>query len=145
MSLKKPILIEETVKELISLYVAEPDVVASVKKKTREKDLVFSEGSYKNFKANIEVEQLAMDSAKAVESQIVRIDMALSPEPMVVNINLNPDIIVPSKATGINVAEKMIKSVHENLNHYLEKPKLFKFFDDAKSIIKDVFKSKQLI
>ena len=36
-SLGQPIIIENTIKDIVSVYVAEPDVIASVKKKTKEK------------------------------------------------------------------------------------------------------------
>ena len=50
-----------------------------------------------------------------------------------------------SKITGVNLPEKVINSIHENYKAHLEKPMLMKFFEDAKSVVKDVLKTKQLL
>lgn len=139
------ILIESLVKDMVSVYVAEPEVIASVKKKTKEPDVIFSPGDYKNTKIGFDVEQLALDAAKSVDAQIARVDISLNGEPKIVNIELNPDLIEPSRVTGINLPEKIIESIHENYERNKEKPLLMKFFDDAKSVVKDVLNTKQLI
>jgi len=144
-SLDHPIMIEDVVKDMVSVYVAEPDVIASVKKKTKEKDVVFAKGNLKNQKINLETQQLALDAARAVEAGVARVDISLNGSPKVINVVLNPALIAPSKATGINIPEKIIKSVHENYKAYKQKPTLVKFFEDAKSVVKDVLKTKQLI
>jgi hypothetical protein len=144
-SLDKSILIEDVVKELVSVYVASPDVIASVKKKTKDKDLVFGHGEYKEVKTGIEIEHLALEAASAVEAQTARIDISLDSEPKVVNIELTPNLTIPSSATGINIPRKIINSVYENFESHLKKPLLVRFFEDARSVMKDVLKSKQLI
>ncbi len=144
-SLKQPMLIEDTVKEMVSVYVAEPDIIACVKKKTKEHDIVFAKGDYKNHKPDVETEQLALEAAKAIEAQVARVDIALDGGPKVVNINLNPDIIRPSEVTGVNIAKKIVEAVERNYTAYRERPMLMRFFDDAKSVVKDVLKTKQLL
>ena len=144
-SLKHHILIENYIKDMISVYVAEPDVIASVKKKTKEKDIVFAQGELKNHKINLEIEQLAQDAARAVDAQIARVDIALDPKPMILNIDLNPDLVEPSQATKVNIQEKIIESIYNNYESHMQKPMIMKFFEDAKSVVKDVLKSKQLI
>jgi glutathione synthase/RimK-type ligase-like ATP-grasp enzyme len=143
-SLRQPILIEELVKDMISCYVADPDVIAGVKKKTREKDVVFSKGELKNHKAGIETKHLAIEAAKAIDTQIARIDVSLNGGPKVVNINLNPNLIEPSKATGVNLPKEIIHHVYENYMRHKEKPMLMRFFEDAKSVVKDVLKNKTM-
>ncbi len=143
--LQQPILIENMVKDMVSVYVAEPEVIASVKKKTKEPDIIFSPGEYKNNKIGLEVEQLALEAAKAVDAQVARIDISLNSEPKIVNINLNPDLVRPSKVTETDIPERIIDSVHKNYGIHKERPLLMKFFDDAKSVVKDVLKTKQLL
>lgn len=143
--LHHPILIESLVKDMVSVYVAGPDVIASVKKKTKEPDVIFSPGDYKSTKIGFDVEQLALDAAKSVDAQIARVDISLNGEPRIVNVDLNPDLITPSNVTGINIPEKIIESIHNKYNEHREKPLLMKFFDDAKSVVKDVLKTKQLL
>lgn len=144
-SLKKPVMLEEPVRDMISVYVAEPDVIAATKKKTKEKDVVFGEGESKKQKINSEIEHIALEASRSVDAQIARIDMSMNPEFKVVNIELNPGLITPSKVTGVNLPEKIINSIYENYKAHLEKPLLMKFFEDAKSVVKDVLKTKQLL
>jgi glutathione synthase/RimK-type ligase-like ATP-grasp enzyme len=144
-SLKQPMLIEDTVKDMVSVYVAEPEVIACVKKKTKEADVVFAKGDYKNHKPDVETEQLALEAAKAIEAQVARVDIALDGGPKVVNINLSPDIIKASEVTGVNIAKKVAEAVSSNYQAYRERPMLMRFFEDARSVVKDVLKTKQLL
>jgi glutathione synthase/RimK-type ligase-like ATP-grasp enzyme len=144
-SLKQSILIEEFVKDVVSCYVAEPDVIASVKKKTKEKDVVFSRGDYKNHKPDVETKHLALEASKAIDTQLARVDVSINGDPKVVNISLSPDLMTPSKATGISLPREIIRQIYENYRRHKEKPMLMKFFEDAKSVVKDVFKDKHLM
>ncbi len=144
-SLKQTILIEEFVKDVVSCYVAEPDVIASVKKKTKEKDVIFSKGDYKNHKPDVETKHLALEAAKAIDTQIARVDISVNGGPKVVNISLSPDLMVPSQATGVNLPKEIIHQIYENYKRHKERPMLMKFFEDAKSVVKDVLKDKQLL
>ena len=144
-SLKKPVLLEETVKDMISVYVAQPEAMVAVKKKTKERDVVFGDGQLKKQKINSEIEHIALEAANSIDAQIVRIDLSINPEPKVVNVELNPALTTPSKVTGVNLPERVINSIYENYKAHLEKPMLMKFFEDAKSVVKDVLKTKQLL
>jgi glutathione synthase/RimK-type ligase-like ATP-grasp enzyme len=144
-SLKKPVMLEELVKDMISVYVTDPEAVVAVRKKTKEKDVIFGEGGMKKHKINYEIEHLALDAARSIDAQVARIDISLDPDPKVVNVELNPSLMAPSKVTGVNLPEKIINSIYENYKSHLEKPMLMKFFEDAKSVVKDVLKTKQLL
>lgn len=144
-SLKESILIEDVVKDVVSCYVAEPDVIASVKKKTKEKDVIFSKGDFKNHKPDVETKHLAIEAAKAIDTQIARVDISINGEPKVVSMHLAPNLITHSKATGINLPKEIINHVYENYKRHKEKPMLMKFFEDAKSVVKDVLKDRQLL
>ncbi|MBU0898668.1 MAG: hypothetical protein KKB03_04165 [Nanoarchaeota archaeon] len=143
--LGQPVSIEEPIKNMISVYVAEPDVIAAVKKKTKEKDIIFSKGILKKHNPNIEEKHLAIEAARAVDAHIARVDISTNGEPKVVDINLNFDMIKPSEVTGINIPERIVNSVYENYKNHKDNPMLFKFFDDAKSVMKDALKAKQLL
>jgi glutathione synthase/RimK-type ligase-like ATP-grasp enzyme len=139
-SLKQPVLIEDLIKDMVSVYVAKPEVVASVKKVTKEQDVIFAKGSLKSQKLDIEVKHLALDAAGAIDTQITRVDISVNREPKVVNIELNPGLMEPSKVTGVNIPERVMESLHRNYKAHQEKPFLMKFFEDAKSVMKDVFR-----
>jgi len=144
-SLNQPILIEDMVKEIVSVYVAEPEVLAAVKKKTKEADAVFASGELRNQKLDGETEQLALDAAKAIEAQVARIDIALGKVPKVANVELNPNLIAPSKVTGVDLPKKIISAVKANYRAHRERPMLMKFFEDAQSVVKNVLKTKALL
>jgi len=143
--LNQPTLIEDVVKDMISVYVAEPEILGAVKKKTKETDVVFSNGDIKQTKISLDVEQLALDAAAAVDAQVARIDISLNGTPKVVNISLNPELIKASKETGVNMPKRIMEIIHDNYTKHNEKPVLIRFFEDAKSVVKDVLKTKQLL
>lgn len=144
-SLNQPVLIEELVKEMVSLYVAEPEVVASVQKKTKEKDVIFAPGEYRKKKPSLEVKDLALEAARAIDAKVVRVDISLNKEPKVVNVELNPDLIAPGKAAGVNIPENVINYILQSYKVHKEKPMLMRFFEDAKSVVKDVLKGKHML
>ncbi|RLJ09878.1 MAG: hypothetical protein DRP15_02035, partial [Candidatus Aenigmatarchaeota archaeon] len=51
------VLIEDCIKNLVSVYFAEPNIITCVKKKTKESDIIFSKGELKTCKIDIETEQ----------------------------------------------------------------------------------------
>ncbi len=144
-SINQPILIEDMTNDVTSVYVSELDAIASVKKKTSDRDVVFGKGELRKTKISSDIEVLALDTIKSLDSRMGRVDISLKPTPRVVNVELNPDLIAPSKATGINIPEKIISSIVENYEKHLEKPLLMKFFQDAKTVARDVLKSKSLL
>ncbi|MCD6591264.1 MAG: hypothetical protein J7K72_04820 [Candidatus Aenigmarchaeota archaeon] len=144
-SLKQQILIEQPVKDVVSVYVAGRDVLASIKKKTNEVDVIFEKGHYKSHKIDVETKHLAFETAHAIGAEIVRIDISQNGGPKVVNIDLNPDLVLPSKITGIDMPKNIINYIYDNYRRYKEKPLLIKFFEDAKSVVKEVFKEKHML
>lgn len=144
-SLDHPILLEETVKDMVSVFVAEPEVLAAVKKVTKEKDIVFGAGEIKKHKTDLETEDLALEVARAMNASVMRVDISLNGSPKVVNIELNPELIEASTVSDVNIPRMMMKTIHNNYNNHVEKPVLVKLFEDAKSVMRDVFKEKQLL
>lgn len=143
--LKQYIVIEEVTREIVSAYVAYPEVVAAVKKKSKATDALFGPGELRNHRISLDAEQLALDAASSMEAHLARVDISLNGGPRVINVDLNPSLIEPSKATGINIPKKIIELLRQNYTSYSEKPMILKFFEDAKSVMRDVLKSKQLI
>jgi hypothetical protein len=119
--------------------------VAGVRKKTKESDVLFAPGELKKHRISIEEEQLAVDTVRSMDAHTARVDIAINGEPRVANVELRPDLIRPSKASGVNIPRKIIESVHENYSRYTERPMLLRFFEDAKSVVRDVLHSKQLL
>ena len=144
-SLKESIIIEDVVKNMISCYVAEPDILVCVKKKTKDKDVVFSPGEYRSHKISVETKHLAIEAARAIDAQVVRVDISINGEPRVVNVDLSPDLMAPSKVTGVNLPKEVIEHIHDNYRRHQDKPMLMKFFEDAKSVMKDVLKDKHML
>ncbi len=144
-AIKQPIILEDTVSKFVSLYVSGDEVVASVKKKTDAKDIVFAPGRLGKYKPNIETEHIAIETAKTLSASIARVDLSLDKKPRVVNVNLNPPIIAPSKVTKTNLAERFIHTVYEKYKDHEQRPALMRFFEDAKSVLKDAFKTKHML
>ncbi|MBN2042945.1 MAG: hypothetical protein JW754_04020 [Candidatus Aenigmarchaeota archaeon] len=143
-SLKQTILIEDVVKDLVSVYVANPDFAVGVKKKSKEKDIIFSHGEFKKQKLGVEIEHLATEAAKSIDAQLARVDISVGDEIGVANVNLTPDLVTAGKITGVNMVEKFVERIFENYQSHKEKPLLMKFFEDAKSVMKDVLKDKHM-
>ena len=72
-------------------------------------------------------------------------DISINGEPKVVNMHLAPNLTAHSKVTGINIPKEIINHIYENYKRHKEKPMLMKFFEDAKSVVKDVLKDRQLL
>ncbi|UCD02833.1 MAG: hypothetical protein JSV63_03555, partial [Candidatus Aenigmatarchaeota archaeon] len=141
-SLQQPVLIENVVKNVISVYVAGPGVLAAVKKVTKDQDVIFGEGTLKKHKLSFEEKHLAMETSNAIDTHVVRVDMSPGKRPYVVNIELNPNLIEPSKVTGVNIPREIMKCVHQDYTQHKDKPVLMRFFEDAKSVVKDILKGK---
>lgn len=144
-SLDQAILFEQIIEEVVSLFVAGSDVITAVRKKSKEKDIVFSQGEYKSVKISLELEHLALEAVKTIDAQVARVDIAPGKEPCVVNVNLNPQLIVPSQVTGVNIPEKIIESISDSFDIHLKRPLLVKFFEDARSVVRDIMKTRQFL
>jgi len=141
--LKQPILIEEVSKNIISAYVADPGVITTIKKRSKQTDILFAPGQLRNHRIKIDEEQLAVDTARSMDTHFARVDIAINGEPKVANVELRPGLIAPSRATGVNIPRKIVETVYDNYTTHKERPMLLKFFDDAKSVVRDVLRSKQ--
>ena len=130
---------------MVSCYVAEPDVLTCLKKKTKEKDIIFAKADYKTHKMDVETKHLALEAARAIDAQFARIDISLNGEPKVVNVSLAPDLMLPSKVSGVDLPKEVIAHIYENYKRHKDKPMIMKFFEDAKSVVKDVLNDKSMV
>lgn len=144
-ALKQPIMVEDVIKNMVSLYVAEPEFLAAVKKKTAERDIVFAAGKIKKQRVSVELEHFALEAAKAINAQIIRVDISMEKTPRIVNIDLNPNLIDPSKVTGVNLPKEIVSTLSSNYKAHMQKPVLMKFFEDARSVVKDVLRTKNML
>jgi glutathione synthase/RimK-type ligase-like ATP-grasp enzyme len=141
-SLQHPVLIEDKIKEMVSVFVTKPDIAAVVKKKTKGQDVIFGKGEIKKEKLGVEARHVALEAASAIDAQVVRVDISNGKEPRVVNVELNPNLMEPSRVSGVNLPRKIMESVHSNYVMHRDKPVIMRFFEDAKSVVKDVLKKK---
>lgn len=139
-SLNHPALIEDSVRDVVCAYVSKPDVVASVRKVSKKEDPVFGESRYKPFKLDYEARELALQTAEAIDTHVLRVDMTLKGGPRVVNIELNPNLVTPGAAAGVNIPALTMKNIYANYRRIEDKPMLFRFLNDARSVVKDFFR-----
>lgn len=121
-TLKQEILIEEFIEnpgEDIRGMVAGDEVVAAFKRVAAEGEKrtnIKMGGKGVAFKPSPEMEEMAIKAAKAVKSRICAVDMIEGKEgPSVIEVNINPGLEGIEKATGTNVAQKIIQFVSEEL------------------------------
>jgi ribosomal protein S6--L-glutamate ligase len=117
-TLHQEVLIEEYLPnpgEDVRAIVAGEDVIASFKRIAApgsKKANIHLGGRGVDFKLTPEMKEIALSSAKAVESKICAIDMVVTRgRPYVIEVNINPGLRGIEKATGINVAKRMIDYV----------------------------------
>jgi len=121
-TLKQEILIEEFVEnpgEDIRGIVAGDEIIASFKRIAAEgekKANIYSGGRAEPFKLTSEMEDIAFRSAKALNARICAVDMLNGKDGlMVTEVNINPGLQSIEKATGINVAHRIVSFVKREL------------------------------
>jgi ribosomal protein S6--L-glutamate ligase len=117
-TLKQQILIEKFLKnpgEDIRGVLAGDELIASYKRVAASGEIranIHAGGRGEAFKLTPEMEEIAFKSAKAIGARICAVDMLESNgKPSVLEVNINPGIKGIEKATGINVAKRIIDFV----------------------------------
>jgi ribosomal protein S6--L-glutamate ligase len=117
-TLRQEILIESYVKnpgEDIRGILAGDEIIASYKRVAAKGEVranIHSGGRGEPFKLTPEMEEIAFKSAKAIGARICAVDMLESKKGVyVLELNINPGIEGIEKATGINVAKRIIDYV----------------------------------
>lgn len=118
-TLMKEVLIEEYIPnsgEDIRAMVAGDEVVASFKRiaaSGSKKANIHLGGKGIDFKMPPEMKEIALQSAKAIKSKICAIDIVESKDATyVIEANINPGLRGIEKATGINVAKRIIDYIY---------------------------------
>jgi ribosomal protein S6--L-glutamate ligase len=114
-SLRQEVLLEEYLPnpgEDIRAFVAGDEVIASFKRiagKDSKKANIHLGGKGVDFKLDPEMGEIALESAKAIDSRICAIDMVESKGKVyVIEANINPGLQGIEKATNINVAQRIM-------------------------------------
>jgi len=123
-TLKQEILLEEFIPnpgEDIRGIVAGDEIIASFKRIAAEgekKANIHSGGRAEAFKLTPEMEDIVIKSAKAMNSKICAVDMLSGKNGIfVTEVNINPGLQGIEKATGVNVAQRIIKYVRSELKN----------------------------
>lgn len=121
-TLKQEILVEEYLEnpgEDVRGILAGDEIIASYKRIAaphEKKANIHSGGRAVAFKLTPEMEEIVFKSSEAVKSKILAVDMIPSKDGVyVVEVNINPGLQGIEKATGINVAQRLITYVHSQL------------------------------
>ncbi len=118
--LKQPFLIQEYIETGgtdIRAIVAGEKVIAAMKRVavTGEKRAnIHAGGQGKPVKVDAKIEKVAVSAAKAMKADLCAVDILLGDNgPLVIEVNLSPGMQGITKATNINVADKMAEFLHE--------------------------------
>ncbi|MBN1896361.1 MAG: RimK family alpha-L-glutamate ligase [Candidatus Aenigmarchaeota archaeon] len=121
-TLRQEVLIEEYIPnpgEDIRAIIAGDEVIASFKRiaaSGSKKANIHLGGRGVDFKLPPEMKEIVLESAKAINSKICAIDMVESKErTYVIEANINPGLSGIEKATGINVAKRIIDYVKSEM------------------------------
>jgi ribosomal protein S6--L-glutamate ligase len=119
-NLKQPFLLQEyidTDNTDLRLIVVGDKVVASMRRKGRldeKRANIHAGGVGEAYDPDAHTKNIAIKSAKAVGAEIVGIDILESPKgPKVIEANISPGLQGITKATGIDVADKIAKYLYD--------------------------------
>jgi len=121
-SLNQHMLLEEFIPnpgEDVRGIVAGDEIIASYKRiaaKGEQKANIHLGGSAKTFKLDDEMQEVVFKAAEAIKADICAIDMLIGKDgPLVIEANINPGLQGIEKTTGVNVAQKIIRYIKEEL------------------------------
>ncbi|MBI4016188.1 MAG: RimK family alpha-L-glutamate ligase [Candidatus Aenigmarchaeota archaeon] len=143
--LRQPFLIQEYVETGgtdIRAFVLGDSVVAAMKRVAlpdEKRANLHAGGAGRRTELDDRTEHIAVQAAKAVGAEICGVDILQGPKgPVVIEVNLSPGIQGISKATGINVGEKIAKFLFERTKETLAERKgeaMKELVSEAKQII----------
>lgn len=129
-ALKQPFLIQEFVETGgtdIRAIVVGDKVVAAMERKAKEGEKranIHAGGSGVVSQLDAHTKKIAVEAAKAVGAEICGVDILDGPKgPMVIEINISPGLQGITKASGIDVADKISKYLHKRAKEFSEKKK----------------------
>jgi ribosomal protein S6--L-glutamate ligase len=127
-ALKQPVLIQEYIEtggiDTRAIVVGEK-VVASMCRESKKGDVrsnIHAGGTGKSCELDIKTKKLAVDAAKVVGAEICGVDILQGIKgPMVIEINLSPGLQGVTKATKIDVADKIASYLYEQSKAFQSK------------------------
>ena len=127
-SLRQPFLIQEYIEtggEDIRAIVVGDKVVAAMKRKAvvgEKRANIHAGGEGEAFLPDAHTKKMCVDAAKAIGADICAVDLLEGVKgPVVVELNLSPGLQGITKATGIDVADKIAKHLYEETKAFTEK------------------------
>lgn len=127
-SLRQPFLIQEYIEtggEDIRVIVVGAKVVAAMKRKAvvgEKRANIHAGGEGEAYLPDAHTRKIAIEAAKAIGAEVCAVDMLESVKgPVVVELNLSPGLQGITKATGINVADRIAKFLYEKTSKFSEK------------------------
>ncbi|MBI4145477.1 RimK family alpha-L-glutamate ligase [Candidatus Woesearchaeota archaeon] len=143
--LKQPFLMQEYVETNgtdTRAFVVGDDVVASMKRTAAEGEKranIHAGGKAIACEIDAYAKKVALDTARAVGADICAVDMLMGPKgkPMVIEINLSPGLQGITRATKVNVAQRIARFLHQKAKEFRIK--------QAGLAIKEVVPEKEVI
>lgn len=139
--LKQPFLIQEYVETGgvdIRLIVIGDKVIAGMKRKAElgeKRANIHAGGSGHAYLPDAHTKRIAVEAAKSIGAEICAVDMLESVKgPVVIELNISPGLQAITKATKIDVADKISKFLYEKTKERIEKSKK----KETKEIMKDI-------
>ena len=121
-SLQQHMLLEEYIPnpgEDVRGIVAGDEIIASYKRiaaKGEKKANIHLGGSAITYKLDDDMQEVVLRAAEAIKAKICAIDMLIGKDgPMVIEVNINPGLGGIEKTTGVNVAQRMIRYVKNEI------------------------------
>ncbi len=114
-SLNQLIYVEEHyTKDLIEAYVIGSEVVASVRRKSKNReDMLYGRGKMKRVKLSKDLEDLAVSAADAVQTEFARVDLMENPQ-RVIGMELTPYMTRATEKTGKNIHSALVSYVEQS-------------------------------
>jgi len=114
---KKPVYAESFVSEpYIEAFVIGRKVAASIRKKPEKKDDIFhGHGKAKPIKLNEKTRKIVLNAANILKTDFALVRLTQKSQ-KIITVNLMPDLLKPSKITGINLSAALIDYIAENVS-----------------------------
>jgi ribosomal protein S6--L-glutamate ligase len=140
-ALKQPFIIQEYIETGgvdIRAIVVGDDVVACMKRKANQKEKranIHAGGTGERYEPSGEVKRVAVQTAKAIGADICAVDILESPKgPLVIEVNLSPGLQGITKATELDVADKLAKFLFRKASEFSTSTK----DSEAKKILEEL-------
>lgn len=129
-ALKQPFLIQEYIETEgadIRVIVVGDKVVASMRRKAKtgeKRSNIHAGGTGEAVEVDAHTKKIAIEAAQAVGAEICGVDMLESAKgPLIIELNISPGLQGITKATKIDVADKIARHMHKMTKEFVSKKK----------------------